>query len=209
MSDNEALKVSRVDDLCNFPFKTFQEFKKANMDGLAQPGVDRSVALNWVQKGIYAPRIMRIQSLLLSFLPYIAVLGFIIWVIASKSWLMLFAIPVFLIAFFVFHPSSAMTFGIIRNILIGMSFIGLLYACIVNVQGLLALCLTLVLIWYAQSAVYKKAINCLTKAVSEHEDLLCGLWQGKAMNVMFSNGDSYCTDWKIENGQTKYYKNDE
>ncbi|HOV97794.1 MAG TPA: hypothetical protein PLW49_02140 [bacterium] len=205
MSDKETKKVSRVEELSNFPFKTFQEFRKANMEGVAQPGVDRGAALQWAQNGIYAPGILRAQTVFLMLLPYIAALGFIIWAIISKSWLMLLALPILLIAFFIFHPSAAMIFGFIRSGFIGLSFVGLVYAFMTSKPGLLALCLTLVVIWYAQKTIYRKAVNYLTKAVSEHEDLLCILWQGKALNVMFFNGNRYWVDWKIENGQSIYY----
>jgi uncharacterized membrane protein len=139
-------------------------------------------------------------------LPYIAALGFIIWAIVSKSWLMLLALPVLLIAFFIFHPSAAMIFGIIRSGFIGLSFVGLVYAFMTNKPGLLALCITLVVIWYAEKTIYRKAVNYLTRAVSEHEDLLCILWQGKALNVMFFNGNRYWVDWKMENGQSVHYE---
>lgn len=207
MEKQQEQKPKHVEELSNFPFKTFQEFRKANMEGVAQPGVDRGVALQWAQNGIYAPGILRAQTVFLMLLPYIAALGFIIWAIISKSWLMLLALPVLLIAFFIFHPSAAMIFGIIRSGFIGLSFVGLIYAFMTSKPGLLALCLTLVVIWYAQKTIYRKAVNYLTKAVSEHEDLLCILWQGKALNVMFFNGNRYWVDWKTENGQSIHYEN--
>jgi hypothetical protein len=206
MEKQQEQKPKRVEELSNFPFETFQEFRKANMEGVAQPGVDRAVALQWAQNGIYAPGILRAQTVFLMLLPYIAALGFIIWAIVSKSWLMLLALPVLLIAFFIFHPSAAMIFGIIRSGFIGLSFVGLVYAFMTNKPGLLALCITLVVIWYAEKTIYRKAVNYLTRAVSEHEDLLCILWQGKALNVMFFNGNRYWVDWKMENGQSVHYE---
>lgn len=206
MEKQQEQKPKRVEELSNFPFKTFQEFRKANMEGIAQPGVDRGVALQWAQNGIYAPGILRAQTVFLMLLPYIAAVGFIVWAIVSKSWLMLLALPVLLIAFFIFHPSAAMIFGIIRSGFIGLSFVGLVYAFMTNKPGLLALCITLVIIWYAEKTIYRKAVNYLTRAVSEHEDLLCILWQGKALNVMFFNGNRYWVDWKMENGQSVHYE---
>ncbi len=205
MEKQQEQKPKRVEELSNFPFKSFQEFRKAYMEGVAEPGVDRGVALQWALNGIYAPGILRAQTVFLMYLPYIAVLGFIIWAIVSKSWLMLLALPVFLIAFFIFHPSAAMVFGIIRSGFIGLSFVGLVYAFMTSKPGLLALCLTLVIIWYALNTIYRKAVNYLTEAVSEHEDLLCTLWQGKALTIMFFNGNSYWVDWKKENGQIIRY----
>ena len=207
MSDKEAKKIKRVEELDNFPFKTFQEFRSANLEGVAQPGVTRSVALHWAQSGIYAPGILRAQTVVLMLLPYIAALGFVIWVLVSKSWLMLLALPFLLIAFFLFHPSAAMVFGIVRSGFIGLSLVGLVYAFMTNKPGLLALCLNLFVIWYVQKTIYRTAVNYLTKAVSEHEDLLCILWQSKALNVKFFNGNRYRVDWKTEDGQSVHYEN--
>jgi len=203
--NQERKKVTRVEELEHFPFKSFREFKKAVIEGVAQPGVDRGVALNWAQRGIYAPTILRAQTNFLMLLPYIATLGFIVWALVSKNWLMLLTLPVLLIVFFVFHPSGAMIFGIIRPILIGLSFVGLVYAFMTAKFGLLALCITLVVIWYATRTIYRKAVNYLTKAVSEHEDLLCILWQGKAVSVMFFNGNRYWVNWKMEDGKSVHY----
>jgi len=206
MNDKDAKKVKTVEELANFPFKSFHEFRKANFEGVAQPGIDRGVALNWAQNGIYSPWILRSQTIFLMLLPYIAALGFIIWAIVSKTWLMLLALPVLLIAFFIFHPSSAVMFGPIRSLLIGLSFVGLVYAFISSKPSLLVLCLTLVVIWYAEKTIYRKAVNYLTKAVCEHEDLLCILWQGRALNIMFFNGNRYWADWKTEDGESVHYK---
>jgi hypothetical protein len=202
----EPKKVTQVEELNNFPFKTFQEFKKAVIEGIAQPGIDRSVALSWAQKGIYSPSVLRAQMTFLMLLPYVAILGFAIWAIVSKSWLMLLTLPVLLIAFFMFHPSSAMIFGIIRSGFIGLSFVGMVYGYMTDKPSLLALCITLVVIWYAEKMVYKKAVSYLTNAGSEHEDLLCILWQGKALNVRFFNGDRYWVDWKSEDGKSVFYE---
>ncbi len=198
-------KPKRVEELKNFPFKTFVELKKATTEGVANIGIDRGVALQWAQNGIYSSSWLRTQALLLAFLPFIAAIGFVIYAIATKSWLLLLALPVLLICFFIFHPSSAMIFGFIRNGLIGLAFIGLAWGLINGTGWLTALSLSLVLIWYAQRTIYRKAVNGLTLAVLEHEDLLCLLWGGRALNIRFYNGNSYWSDWKTEDGQNVHY----
>ena len=198
-------KPKRVEELKNFPFKTFVELKKATTEGVANIGIDRGVALQWAQNGIYSSSWLRTQALLLAFLPFIAAIGFVIYAIATKSWLLLLALPVLLICFFIFHPSSAMIFGFIRNGLIGLAFTGLAWGLINGTGWLTALSLSLVLIWYAQRTIYRKAVNGLTLAVLVHEDLLCLLWGGRALNIRFYNGNSYWSDWKTEDGQNVHY----
>ena len=198
-------KPKSVEELKHFPFGTFAEFKKATMEGVANVGVDRGVALQWAQNGIYSSKWLRVQALLLALLPFVAAVGFVIYAIASKSWLLLLALPVLLIAFFIFHPSSAMIFGAIRSGLIGLSFVGLVWGFLSSIPWMAALSLTLVVIWFAQRSIYRKAIDGLIRATAEHEDLLCLLWPGRALNVQFYNGNSYWSDWKTEDGQSVHY----
>lgn len=203
--DEDQKKIIHVEELNHFPFNNFREFRKAILEGGVQLGVDRGSALHWAQNGVYAPRFLRLQTNFFAFLPFIALIGFVIWVLISKSWLMLLGLPVFLIAFFLFHPSSAPIFGVIRTSLIGLSFIGLIYAFLIGKPWLLALCITLIVIWYAVTTAYKIAINHLIKTALDHEDLLCILWQSKYLNVRFLNENSYWVDYKIENGESIYY----
>lgn len=204
--EQEIKKVTKVEELDYFPFKTFQEFRKALLEGIAQPGIDRGVALHWVQGGIYSPRWLRIYALILAFLPFIAAIGFVIYAVVSKSWLLLLALPLLLIGFYVFHPSSAMVFGPIRSLFIFLTFIGFIWSLFMGKPDFFALTITLLIIWYAQKTIYSKAVGYLTRAVSEHEDLLCILWQGRALNIRFYNGNSYWVDWKNEDGKNIHYK---
>ena len=204
-TEQKEQKPKRVEELKNFPFKTFAELKEATTEGVANIGIDRGVALQWAQNGIYSSSWLRTQALFLAFLPFIAAIGFVVYAIMTKSWLLLLALPVLLICFFVFHPSSAMIFGFIRSGLIGLVFIGLAWGLISGIGWLTALTITLALIWYAQRTIYRKAVNGLTLAVLEHEDLLCLLWGGRALNVRFYNGNSYWSDWKTEDGQNVHY----
>lgn len=204
-NEQKEQKPKRVEELKNFPFKTFAELKKATTEGVASVGIDRGVALQWAQNGIYSSSWLRTQALILAFLPFIAAIGFIIYAIATKSWLLLLALPVLLICFFIFHPSSAMIFGFIRSGLIGLVLIGLAWSLISGISWLTALTLALAIIWYAQRTIYRKAVNGLTTAVLEHEDLLCLLWSGRALNIRFYNGNSFWSDWKTEDGQSVHY----
>lgn len=203
--NNQEQKISQVTQLKNFPFKTFQEFKIAITDGAAKTGVDRGAALHWGTRGIYASRSLRFQTFFLMFLPLIAGLGFVIWSIFSQNWTMLLTLPVLFIAFIMFHPSAAYTLGILRSGLIGLSFTGVLYGFLKNRSSLMVLSLTLVIIWYSQNHAYKKSVQYLNQAVTIHEDLLCILWQVKALHIRFPNGNIYSVNWKTENEKTTYF----
>jgi len=139
-------------------------------------------------------------------LPYLAIIGFIIYILFTKSWLLFLTLPIFIIAFFIFHPGSAIIFGFIRSGLIGLMFLGLIWSVLVGKSDLFAFTTTLLIIWYASKSIYKKAIDRLIYAVTKHEDLLCILWQAKALNIRFYNGNSYWFDWKLEDGKHIHYE---
>jgi len=200
-------KPKRVEELKNFPFKTFSELKKALTESVANVGVDRGVALQWIQNGIYSSGWQRVQALFLATLPFIVVIGFIIYSIVTKSWFLLITSPVLLIGFFVFHPSSAMIFGFIRKCLIGLTIIGLIWGFINSVGWLTALTLSLVIIWYTQRTIYRKAISGMIRAALDHEDLLCILWNNNSLNISLYNGDNYWFRWKTENNKNTHYDN--
>ena len=54
MEKQQEQKPKRVEELKHFPFKSFDELKKRVTEGVANIGVDRSVALQWAQNGIYS-----------------------------------------------------------------------------------------------------------------------------------------------------------
>lgn len=198
-------KPRRVEELQHFPFKSFDELKKKISEGVANAGVNRSVALQWIQNGIYSSGWQRAQALFLATLPFIVAIGFVVYVIATKSWFLLLALPVLLIGFFVFHPSSAMIFGFIRSGLIGLTIIGLIWGFINGIGWLTVLTLSLTIIWYAQRTIYRKAVSEMIRAAIDHEDLLCILWNSNSLNVRLYNGDNYWFRWKTENGKNTHY----
>jgi len=47
--EGEVKKVTRVEELDNFPFNSFQEFRRAIHERSVQTVTNRSVALEWLQ----------------------------------------------------------------------------------------------------------------------------------------------------------------
>lgn len=200
-------KVTNVEELVRFPFKSFKEFRAAYFQGISRPGVDRGVALNWaLGGGAHAPSGLRFRLLILSWVPFIAMGGFVVYVVATKNWIWLLAFPALLIGWFLFHPSAAMVFGVLRTGFVFLTFVGLVWAYWTAKWPLFVLSAALVLIWYEHRTVYNRAVSSMIAAAVEHEDLLCLLWQAKAINIRFHNGDTYWADWKIESGQATHYR---
>ncbi len=198
--------ITRVELLQRFPFNNFEDFRKSIITSSARIGVDRGVAYRWAGGGIHASGSLKIQVTLLALLPFLTAISYVVYLVVTKNWLLLLTVPVLLIAYFVFHPSSAAIFGVIRSLFIGLSFLGLFYALFSDRNGLLAFTLSLIIIWYSERKVYQQSVKHLIDAITQHEDLLCIMWQIKSMNIVFPNGNEYWGDWKVENGQTYYYK---
>lgn len=175
----------RVSDLGNFPFDNFQHFQEAYKVGIVSVGVDMGTAREWLLRtGRYAPKITGYRLLYLS--PYLATLGFIIYCVAVRSWLLLLALPLFVGAFFMFNP-GARIFGVLRTVLIILVHLGFVYSIIRYNPNWLAITLVLMVIFYAQQAMYRIASNSLIKAILKHEDLLCVLWLTRSMNVIYKD----------------------
>ena len=199
-------KSTRIEELKTFPFKTFQEYRKASFVGIAQPSVDRNFALNWARHGIYAPKLLRFQIVMITLLPYFALIGFIIYIIFSHSLWFLLTLPLLTVAFFVFHPSSAILLKPIRNLFIVLTIVGFAWSAWSGKGGLLTLTILLIIIWFAQNNVYKTVVNALINVANQHEDLFCKLWIGKVLRIKFYNGDTHAVDHKFENGNLTIYK---
>lgn len=200
-------RPKRVEELKHFPFKSFDEFKKAGMEHIANIGIDREVALEWVKRrmeGIPPPSSwLRLQVLFLASLTFIVPTGFIIYVIVTKTWLLFLSLPVLWIGFSIFHNPYPQRF--IRSGLIFITFGGLGLALISGIGWLTAITLSLAILFFSIRTIYRKAANGLIGAVLEHEDLFCFLWHKGSLNVKFNNGNSYWTDWKTEDGHDFYY----
>lgn len=197
-------KPKRVEELEHFPFKSFDEFKKRVNEGIANLSVDRNAALQWIQNGIYSTGWQRAQALFLLSLNLIAPIGLIIYIVVTKTWLLLLALPLLVIGFFLFHPGATIL-GPIRSGFILLTFGGLIWGIINTNSWLIALTSSLAILWYAERALYRKAIDGLLNATMQHEDLLCVLWNGNVLSIVMYNGDSYQPKWKTENGKSTYY----
>jgi len=198
-------KPRRVEELKNFPFESFADFKKAMIEGIINIGVDRGIALQWIENGIYSPRWQRTQVLFLSYLTFIIPISLIIYAVVTETWFLLLTLPILLISFFIFHPGYAVLLGPIRSGFIALVFVGLGWSLIKGTGWLIVFTSSLAALWYVQHTIYSKVGGALISAATEHEDLLCLLWKSRALNIKFYNGDSYWVDWKIEDGKNIHY----
>ncbi len=186
------------EDLPNFPFKNWSEFKKANDDGSASLGIDRGTALSWTQKGVYVSKGLHLHVALLMLLPFLSTLGFIIYLILTKSWFLLPALILFFISIFIFTPSSRFVLGGLPNLIVGVIFAGFVWSIFKDISWLVVLTSCLLLIWYGITQQYKKSVAGLKKALLNHEDLFILFWNIKGINIALED-EIYWVDKSIEN----------
>jgi hypothetical protein len=177
----------KVEELVSFPFTTFQEFRDACRDGLCYVRIDRSAALSWVQSGKYSTVISGLFVTALTLAPFLAVLGFVVYSILCKCWFLLLALPVFVIAYLLFHPSMQFA-GTVRSVPIWLSVLGFVWGVLSEWPSLMAITGALLLIWLSQLAADKHSRRRLTQAVTDHEDLLCIAWRNRVLGIQFADG---------------------
>lgn len=201
---NNEKKINKVEELSNFPFKNFEEFKIAYKNNKFQVGLNRDVAVFWAEYGIYSPKMLQIQIAFLWKLPVIVILLFAIYCFFSKNWIMLVFLPILIITAFIFRCSSTLAFGKLRLLLIITSFIGLFYSILVHNLHIFIVSLSAVIIWYSWYSKHTNSQKYLMRAILNHEDLLCSLWQGLALMLKFPNGNIYWVDYVSENGKYRF-----
>lgn len=214
-------KPKHVQELENFPCKDFPEVRKAAKAGDATIYVHAGAPFDWAQMKEFSPTSPSkelIRNLALA--PFIAILGFIIYAITAKNFLLLLALPLFWVGFAIVYadptrystgkanlPPHVRTIGLVRNAAVVLILFGLGWSLIQRIDWVAAVTLTLAIIWLSQWMGDKKIAEGFSKAVWEYEELFCLLWVSGALNVRFSNGNSYLIDCRKENGQYSYFHN--
>jgi hypothetical protein len=188
------VQAIKVEDLAWFPFKTFQEFKTAHREGLCRIWVDRSGALEYVRVGKYVGTSTRLLLKMLLYIPHIAVILFLVYAVGSGSWLLLLALPLFVVAYVLFHPSTQLLLGLLRTISIGLSLLGFFWGILSGAVGLVAITAVLLTIWLVHLAFDRKSTQILIHAVTEHEDILCATWRNRLLTLRLADGRTVFVD---------------
>lgn len=199
------IENKKVEDLKNFPFQNFSEFKEAYSDEVVNLAIDRGASLTFANHSNYTSRWVAIKLIILSLLPYVSGLVYFVYILITKNWWLLLTLPLLVIYFFIFHPSTKRLLGFIATLFSILPFIGLMWGYFNNISWMAAVCITLIIMWYAEREVYKQSINEITKQCLEHEKILSFLWDKKKLNLRFYNGDSYWKDFKKVDGEIITY----
>lgn len=197
----------RIDNLKNIPFKSFDELNYAITTGEVQIGVARDVAVQWTRNGIHLPDSTKTQTTLLSLVPILTTIGLIAYIIYTGSWLMILTLPLIVIGFFVFHPSSTMILGPFKLFAI-ISLLGsLVYSWAQDIEWFFALSLVQTLNWIFVGRIYAVASRSLLTQAKKHEDLFCKLWEMGALGIHQIDGVSFYNNFKKHaDGSFEHYE---
>jgi hypothetical protein len=205
MSSKDAEGESpRVESLANFPFRDFHEFRAAYAAGIISPFVSGSTASRWARVGVHSSRWLVVQAWALGFLPHLIFTAFVIYA-AIRQPLLLLATPLILISYFLFNP---LMFRVLRIfvwgplVLVACTFT---WALAEGKIGTVVVTGAVLVIWYSQRMLHKKAVRALGRAVTEHEDLLRSLWATGVVGVAYPNGDIFWADHKYQDGKDAHY----
>ncbi len=182
MSADEQ-RITKVEQLENFPYKNFEEFQRAFRDHRCHVRVQPRIALDWVagSSGKHMSNFQKVIFFILDFISIIAIIGFIVYDIVSGNWLWLFAVPILMFSLILGYPISALVYGHIRTIFFYSNIVGLIYAIQTNNNPLLVFTISILCIWFARRQKYLKAVLGLANAAVQHENILCALWRGNAV----------------------------
>jgi len=194
--------------LKNFPFPDYSTFKQElGKTGRIRLSVDRAVALQWcTRRGIRAPKRAQMVVSFWTFAPYLATLGYLGYIIATGLWWYLLALPVFVVAFFVYQPSSAMLLGPLRVAAVVGAFVTLAVSIIAHWRGVTAASLVLVTEWLSYKVVYRTSVDAFLRMVATNDDMFERCWNGGFVGIWLPDGTKYWSDRKYEAGQYVRYE---
>lgn len=185
----ENNKPQKIEQLVNFPFDSWKQFRTALLDGVCSLGIDRGVARQWATGGIYSPRWLNILMISAAYLPFVSAISFIVFAIFKGNWLSLLFLPLAFIAFFTYYPGP-MTAVIripLKFFTVGLFLYGLFWGS----SSALSFSLLMLSIWVLYGVSYSVSVRKALQVAGENEELLSLLWEMGSLNVLTIDGKTY------------------
>lgn len=127
-------------------------------------------------------------------------MGYVAYVAATGQWLFLLALPAFVLAYWVYTPSSVAILGPVRGIAIAAAFVGLLVSVVLRGRGFAAAFAVLVIEWLSFWSVYRVCVDALLRAVVTHDDMFERFWNGGIVGIRLADGTRHWANRKHEAG---------
>jgi hypothetical protein len=198
--ENIPSAIIKVEELENFPFKSFQELINSWRERKLVLNFDTRTAHNMAfAAGGLIMNVISLSEWSLILVP----IGFVIYIILNQTWLLLLSLPLFIIAPFAFNQDSSKS---IRRGLFLLTAAVFLWSIVTSVSNITILSISLLIIWLAQKIIHDFSLNVLTNSATKDQSLLCALWQNNDMSITFTNGNEFSVLYKTVNGNKVYYK---
>lgn len=197
----EAKYATVIAELRHFPYTTAEELCQAFEANEIEIGIDRGVGRQWAMRDRSSPRWLRIVTTLLTFSPHIILLAFVAWILFTRNWIWLLTSPLVYFAFDILNPGSMLRYRVLRPVLMLSIVAGLLVSPFARWQGLLALSLSLGILWLCVVTLYKLPQMFILTAGIRNEYTVCQLWQGHALHILTKEGDRLTQTWRTQNGE--------
>lgn len=183
----------KVEILKNFPFKSFEEFREAWLRKKIKVIIDKSISFRWIERGLYRSEKWWKMVILIMWLPYLAILGFIISSIILRRYHLIAFVPIHFLAIILLHPTGRKLFKIFNILGIGIIFLFIWSLTTKNIN-LLLITIILVIILICEEIAWNIPHRLLMRAIYLHEDLLCYLWNDNLVAIKLKEGPIYLND---------------
>jgi hypothetical protein len=205
---NVELKVKKVSDLPNFPYKNFEEFKVAVTKGEVGISVAMDISRQWLTNhGKYSSSGDRTKAIIYMFIPYIFALFLLIYSVASLKFLFLLLLLPLVYSLFTMTPVTLRIFGLNKLIIIVAVALFFYSFIFTSSTGLLLLSLTFLIPWLAHKFLYDLSAKAAREAIFQHEDLFLLFVKAKAVSAYYPTTNEtiwFDKDWsELKKAQDK------
>ena len=170
--------VSKIGQLSNFPFKTYDEFCLAHKKREIQVHIIRSIVRQWAMQSRFSPTWLKLLTNILTWFPYFIILSYAIIIVFLGNWLFLLGGLLIYKAIDVFNPGSSFWLPILQPVLLTMTIGLFAFSIYLNNPAAVALSIALLIIWIDAHLIYLIPFKYLERNRLVNELNLCYLWQG-------------------------------
>lgn len=189
-----------INQLSNFPFKTYDEFCLAHKKNKIKLQISRPFVRQWAMQSRFSPTWLKLLTIILTWLPYMIILFYAVIIVLLGKWLYLLGGLLIYKAIAIFNPGSSFRFPILQPILLISTIVFFAFSIYFNNSAAVALAIGLLLLWIDAHLVYLIPFKYLDRNKLVNELNLCYLWQGNAFQIEFYNGDCYSYRFNIKKG---------
>lgn len=167
--------MTKISDLPNFPYKSFEQLQEAEKTGKITIGVDKTVAREWMVKGKNSPFFWKTVGFIMHLIPHMLSLGIIVYSVIARKWLLfLLIIPVEFIAIIL----------IPWIIVIGVA----LYLILTGQFALMLFTIAIIsLAWLNVKILYNLSSNIMRTTALNSEEFFSSLYKSRCLTILFND----------------------